>query len=517
MITESLKSAASVPNPAEGKVTLFVDLDGKHKMKMPDGSVSDIGGSSSGAIYIASDRLAAIALRDAGQLQAGAYYWLEDVSVLIQALSASTFAPTAKHLKSTASQSLTYGMLYTDMLGQQSQISSILLSYKHGILNTECLIEPVTINTSDLEAGAVLIAAAINANVNCGWTATAIKHAVVLKNNAVGVQFNGGSVVATTDGKATFDFASVSEGRESTARWYDVVYDPNTITYMAGVDPVSLPGFFSEIYDPEYNVRVSTSKNMFLQEGVYFIEAFPYGSPRFKNCVIKDVLSMQTAFVFGNANISMVADRTYFVNTIIDGTLDINAPSAMFQKTLIVNGSTIRCNLLGTGLDSVVVDGSTIIGSIINSTFQNVVISNGSDARFEGNQLEFSNHTISSMRVSYFDDGVKGSISVNKGIDMPANGSCELGLVPNNALVFEVISNGENMTTNNVGVFLYTDKDNALIESVQFANLASSLRTIPAGLVVYKTNMTAKILLKDLAGAVTQGQISITFNYIKRA
>ncbi len=514
MITESLKSAASVPNPPAGKATLFVDLDGKHKMKMPDGSVVEIGGTSAGAIYITSDRLAAIALRDAGQLQAGAFYWLEDVSVLIQALSASTFAQTAKHLKSTASQSLTYGLLYTATLGQQCQISSVLISDKHGMLSTECLIEPVTINTSELEAGAVAIAAAINANVNCGWTATAIKHAVVLKNNAVGVQFNGGSVVATTDGKATFDFASVSEGRESTARWYDVVYDPNTITYMAGVDPVSLPGFFSEIYDPEYNVRVSTSKTLFLQEGVYFIEAFPYGSPRFKNCVIKDVQSMLTAFVFGNANISMVADRTYFVNTIIDGTLDINAPSAMFQKTLFINGSTIRGNLLGTGIDSSVFDGCTVFGSITNSTFQNFAAFN-SNVHFECNQLEFYGN-ITDMVVSYVDDGIKGYVSVRKGVDMLANGSCELGLVPNNALVYEVISNGENMTTNKVGVFLYTDKDNALIESVQFANLASSLRTIPAGLVVYKTNMTAKILLKDLAGAITQGQVSITFNYIKR-
>jgi len=515
MITESLKSAASVPNPPEGKATLFVDLDGKHKMKMPDGSVVEIGGASAGAIYITSDRLAAIALRDAAQLQAGAFYWLEDVNVLIQALSDKTFAPTARHLKSTAGQSLTYGLLNTVMAGEQSIISSIVISDKKGVLNTQCIVEPVTIYTSDLEAGAVLVAAAINANVNCGWTATAIKHAVVLKNNTAGIQFNGGSVVATTDGKATFDFVAVSEGRESTARWYDVVYDPETITYMAGVDPVSLPGFFNEIYDPEYNVRVTTSKNLFLQQGLYFIEAFPFGSPRFKNCVIKNVLSMQTVFVTENANISMVTDQTYFINTVIDGALDINAPSAMFQKTLVINGTSISGNLLGTGIDSSVIDGCTVYGSITNSTFQNYAAVN-SQVHFEINQFEISNHNISEMRVSYIDDGVKGSVSVYKGVDMLANGICELGLVPNNALVYEVISNGENMTTNNVGVFLYTDKDNALIESVQFANLASSLRTIPAGLVVYKTNTTAKILLKDLAGAITQGQVSITFNYIKR-
>ena len=515
MITESLKSAASVPNPAEGKVTLFVDLDGKHKMKMPDGSVSDIGGSSSGAIYIASDRLAAIALRGAGQLQAGAFYWLEDVNVLIQALTSSTFAATAKHLKSSAGQSITYGLLYSETPAQQCVISSILISDTIGKESPECLIEPVTINTSELEAGAVAIAAAINANVNCEWTATAIKHAVVLKNNAVGDRFNGGAVVATTDGKATFDFASVSEGRESTARWYDVVYDPNTITYMAGVDPVSLPGFFSEIYDPEYNVKVTTSKTLFLQEGAYFIEAFPYGSPRFKNCVIKDVQSMQTAFVFGNASISMVADRTQFINTIIDGDLDINAPNAILNETLIINNSIIRCNLFGTEFNSAVIDGSTINGSIINSIFENIIIFN-SDARFEGLQLTLLDHIISNMRVAYVDDGVKGSVSVNKIINMPANGSCELGLLPNNALVFEMISSGEDMTTNNVGVFLFTDKDNALIESVQFANLASSLRFIPTGLVIYKTNTYAKILLRDLSGNITQGHISIIFNYVKR-
>lgn len=517
MITESLKSAASVPNPPVGKVTLFVDLDGKHKMKMPDGSVSDIGGSSSGAIYIASDRLAAIALRDAGQLQAGAYYWLEDVSVLIQALSASTFAPTAKHLKSTASQSLTYGMLYTDMLGQQSQISSILISDKHGILNTECLIEPVTINTSELEAGAVAIAAAINANVNCGWTATAIKHAVVLKNNAVGVQFNSGSVVATTDGKATFDFASVSEGRESTARWYDVVYDPNTITYMAGVDPVSLPGFFSEIYDPEYNVRVNTTKNMFLQEGLYFIESFPFGSPRFKNCHLKNIQAMDTTYVFGNANISIISDRAMFINTIIDSTLVINAPDAMIQKTLFINGSQIIVDLPGSGFTDVVFDSSQIVGTVKNSGFQNIVFS-ATNSRFDVDNFEFYDHVMSEMRVSYYHDTLRGSVSVYKTINMGGNDSCELGVVPNNVLIHEVISYGENLTANLVELLLYTDKDNDLVQSSEFAtNYSSAFKSISNSVIIQKPNTLAKIILRGLSGDLTQGMLSITFNYIKHS
>ena len=429
----------------------------------------------------------------------------------MHALSTNSFEPKSKHLKTTSGNSLCYGLLSANELNKEDQVTSLLISDQRGMLHTECLTATVNISTSDLYQAATKVADAINA----GWMAFTIGNALILKNKSDGIEFNNGSIVASTvEGKVNFNFGGVSEGRDPVARWYDVIYEPDTVIYTGAQEPVELQGFFHEIYDPENDVRVLASKEVFFQDGLYYIESFPFGSSKFKNCYLKDIGPMESIFVAENATVSIVSDRSDINNTIFDAFVNLNAINATIRNSMFVNGSQNICDIHGSVLDNVTIDGGHFNGSIINSTFQNIALIN-TQARFDVNLFEFLNYTMNEAKTSYNFDNTKGSISIYKDIDMIANASIEVGMLPNNAMIYEMISYGENLTTNDVQLKLLTDKEYGLIETIQFSSLAGTLKTISSGLSVVKSNSLAKIIIKDITGVVTQGHLSIIFNYIK--